>query len=136
MSEQDEAFEQWLTVGHHILCTDTKRAYHNAFGSGWDARGEHDAASRSRNWEARTMDTFDCRRCGECQTQRQPEPFYCPTCDAAELARKDELLKAYRALNAAGVRLCDGNKTESEWSSRAKEWRAAQAKVAKLEAGR
>ena len=59
MSEQDEAFEQWLTVGHHILCTDTKRAYHNAFGSGWDARGEH---------------------------------------DAAELARKDELLKAYREL--------------------------------------
>ena len=97
MSEQDEAFEQWLTAGHHILCTDTKRAYHNAFGSGWDARGKH---------------------------------------DAAELARKDELLKAYRALNAAGVRLCDGNKTESEWSSRAKEWRAAQAKVAELEAGR
>ena len=56
--------------------------------------------------------------------------------DAAELARKDELLKAYRALNAAGVRLYDGNKTESEWSSRAKEWRAAQAKVAELEAGR
>jgi len=52
MNEQDEAFEQWLTVGHHILCTDTKRAYHNAFGSGWDARGKHDAAERYAIQEA------------------------------------------------------------------------------------
>ena len=113
-----------------------------------DIAGKHDAASRSRNWEARTMDTFDCRRCGECQTQRQPEPFYCPTCDAAELARKDELLKAYRELvkrldRPEPLPTCEALRIgltaphrEIVMEEIARDIANAQAKVAKLEAGR